>query len=101
MCAKVLFLMLMLIASTTFAAPYCVVSAYGKQCYYYDYNACAQAAGSQGACVINQAEAKAPSGSAPFCVVTAYGTQCYYYDAQSCRQAAASANAVCATNPSR
>lgn len=102
MCTKVIALfMLTLAASTTFAAPYCAVFSYGKQCYYYDYNACTQAAGSQGACVINQEEAKAPSGSAPFCVVTSYGTQCFYYDAQSCREAAASANAVCATNPNR
>ena len=88
-------------ASTAFAAPYCAVFSYGKQCYYYDWSTCQQAAGTQGACVINQEEAKAPSGGAPFCVVASYGTQCYYYDAQACRQAAASANAVCATNPNR
>lgn len=83
------------------AAPYCAVFSYGQQCYYYDWNSCQQAAGSSGACVINQDEAKAPSGSAPFCVVASYGTQCYYHDAQSCRQAAASANAVCAINPNK
>jgi hypothetical protein len=93
--------MLMIAATITHAAPYCAVFSYGKQCYYYDWNSCEQAAGSQGACVINQEEAKAPSGGAPFCVVTSYGTQCHYYDAQSCRQAAASANAVCAINPNR
>lgn len=88
-------------AGPTFAAPYCAVFSYGKQCQYYDWNSCRQAAGSQGACVINQDEAKAPSGGAPFCIVTSYGTQCMYYDAQSCRQAAASQNAVCAVNPNR
>ena len=92
---------LMLAASTTFAAPYCAVFSYGTQCYYSDWNSCQQAAGSQGACVINQEEAKAPSGGAPFCGVASYGAQCFYYDAQSCRQAAASANAVCAINPNR
>lgn len=85
---------------TTFvmAAPYCAVFSWGKQCYYYNYNSCRQAAGTQGACIINQEEIKQPSGSAPFCVVASYGTQCWYYDAQSCRTAAASANAVCAIN---
>jgi len=92
---------LLTFANTTFAAPYCAVSAFGKQCYYTDWNSCVLAAGSQGACVVNQAEAKAPSGSAPFCVVSSFGTQCIYYDAQSCRQAAASASAVCAINPNR
>ena len=101
-CTKAIaFIILMYAASTAFAAPYCAVFSYGKQCYYYDWSTCQQAAGTQGACVINQEEAKAPSGGAPFCVVASYGTQCYYYDAQACRQAAASANAVCATNPNR
>ena len=95
------FYILMLVASTTMAAPYCAIFSYGKQCYYHDWNSCQRAAGSQGACVINQQETKAPSGGAPFCVVASYGTQCYYHDAQSCRQAAASANAVCAVNPNR
>jgi hypothetical protein len=96
-----MFFMLMITAIIAHAAPYCAVFSYGKQCYYYDWKSCQQAAGSQGACVINQEEAKAPSGAAPFCLVTSYGTQCHYYDAQSCRQAAASANAVCAINPNR
>lgn len=83
------------------AAPFCAVFSYGKQCFYYDYNSCLQAAGSQGACVVNQDEMRAPSSGAPFCVVASYGTQCYYYDAQSCRQAAASQNAACVVNPNR
>jgi len=95
------FLVLMLAASIAFAAPYCTVFSYGKQCYYYDWNSCQRAAGSSGACVLNQEEVKTPSGSAPFCVVAPYGTQCFYYDAQSCRQAAAEANATCAINPNR
>jgi hypothetical protein len=83
----------------TFAAPFCAIFSHGKQCYYYDWDACRQAAGRQGACVINPDEAKAPSGDAPFCVVSSYATQCIYYDAQSCRQAAASQKTVCVVNP--
>ena len=68
-CTKAIaFFILMYAASTAFAAPYCAVFSYGKQCYYYDWSTCQQAAGTQGACVINQEEAKAPSGGAPFCV---------------------------------
>lgn len=96
-----LFLSVSLLPIFAVAAPYCAVFSFGQQCYYYDWKSCAQAAGNQGACVINQDEVKAPSGGAPFCVVASYGTQCYYYDAQSCRQAAASANAVCAINSNR
>ena len=83
------------------AAPFCAVFSFGRQCYYYDMNSCQQAAGTQGACVINQDEAKAPSGGAPFCVVQSFGTQCYYYDAQACRDAAASSGGACAINPDR
>lgn len=83
------------------AAPFCAVFSYGKQCWYYTYDDCLRAAGSQGACVINQEEARPPSGGAPFCVVTSYGTQCSYYDAQSCRQAAAASGGACAVNPNR
>lgn len=92
---------LMLASSSALAAPYCAVFSYGKQCYYYDWDSCRKAAGKEGACVINQQEAKPASGSAPFCVVASHGTQCYYYNAESCRNAAASANAVCAVNPNR
>ena len=101
-CIKIImFFMLTFAASNSFAAPFCAVFSYGKQCYYYDWDSCELAAGSQGACVINQKEAKAPTGGAPFCVVASYGTQCFYYDAESCRRAAAAANAVCAINPNR
>lgn len=84
-----------------FAAPFCAVFSYGKHCYYYNYQSCLQAVGSQGACVINEEEARPPSGDAPFCVVTSFGTQCWYYDAQSCRRAAVSSGGVCAVNPDR
>ena len=91
-----LFLILTLGADTLLSAPYCAVFSFGKQCYYYNYKSCIEAAGNQGACVINQEEVKAPSGNAPW---ASYGTQCYYYSAQACRDAADSANVVCAINP--
>lgn len=100
---------LSLFAGYAFAAPYCAVFSWGKQCYYYSWSQCQQAAGSQGACIVNQDEQQQhmgqgiqrPTSGAPFCVVASYGTQCYYYDAQSCREAAAAADAVCAVNPNR
>jgi hypothetical protein len=79
-----------------YAAPFCVVTSYGKNCWYYDMPSCQEAAvSSRGACVINQNEVKIPSGGAPFCVVTSYGTNCWYYDAPSCQQAAASNGGTC------
>lgn len=87
--------------SPTFAAPYCAVFSYGKQCQYYDWDSCQRAVGNEGACVINQGEAKAPLGNAPFCVVSGLATKCYYNDAKSCREDAARENAVCAINPNR
>lgn len=98
---KILLVVSLFCSTSLFASPFCAVFSYGKQCYYYDMDSCRQAAGESGACVINQEEAKAPSGGAPFCVVASYGTQCYYYDAQSCRQAAASTGGACAINPNR
>ena len=84
------------------AAPFCAVFSFGRQCYYYDMNTCRQAAGTQGACVVNQEEMQAPSASgAPFCVVQSFGTQCFYYDAQSCRDAAASSGGACVINSNR
>jgi hypothetical protein len=87
----------------TIAAPFCAVFSYGKQCYYFTYDACMRAAGTSGACIANPDEARAPAGGggAPFCVVSAFGTQCNYYDANSCRQAAASSGGACAVNPRR
>jgi len=95
-----LLLLVLLKSSTAFAAPFCTIFSYGKQCYYYDYESCKEAAGSSGACVINQEEAKPPRGNAPFCVLQSYGTQCFYYDAESCRMAAGTAGA-CVVNPNR
>jgi len=84
------------------AAPFCAVFSYGKQCYYYTLQACQQAAGSSGACVVNnQGIGMSPSGGAPFCVVQSYGAQCFYYDAQACRKAASSSGGACVVNPNR
>lgn len=84
-----------LFSSVTYAAPFCAVFSYGKQCYYYDMSSCQAAAGTSGACVTNDEDTKPASGLGKFCVVTSYATECYYYDAESCRQAAARANGVC------
>jgi hypothetical protein len=97
----IIFLTLLSSPLDLLAAPFCTVLSYGKNCFYYDYNSCLQAAGSSGACVVNQDEVRTPSSGAPFCVVASYGAQCFYYDAQSCRQAASSQNAVCVVNPNR
>lgn len=96
---SVLLLCTVAVSQPAIAAPFCAVFSYGKQCYYYTYDACLRAAGTQGACVTNDEEVRAPSSGAPFCVVASYGTQCYYYDAESCRRAAATVDGVCAVNP--
>lgn len=84
---------------SSFAAPFCVVTGFGTNCWYYDARSCRQAAASEnGACIVNSEEARAPSGGAPFCVVTGFGTNCWYYDANSCRQAAAQSNGQCVVN---
>ncbi len=96
-----LLFVLTLVPQLAYAAPFCAVFSYGTQCWYYSWEACRQAAGSSGACIINQEEVRPPSRGAPFCVVTSYGTQCWYYDADSCRRAAATSGGVCAVNPNR
>ncbi|HEU0189511.1 MAG TPA: hypothetical protein VFQ97_05885 [Gallionella sp.] len=98
---KILLAVLLFVSTSVFAAPFCAVFSYGKQCYYYDINSCRQAAGTQGACVVNEEEAKQPTGNTPFCVVTSYATNCWYYNAESCRQAAESSGGVCVVNSSR
>jgi hypothetical protein len=85
------------------AAPFCAVFAFGTQCFYYTMDSCRMAAGTSGACVINQNEVRPPMGAsgAPFCVVQSFGTQCFYYDAASCRQAAAMSGGACVVNSNR
>ncbi len=78
------------------AAPFCVVTGAGKQCFYSDEPSCERAAASAGgACVVNSAEVKAPATGAPFCVVTSAGAQCSYYNFQACENAAKSLRGRC------
>jgi hypothetical protein len=100
---KSIVLLALFFVANVFAAPFCVVTGTGSNCWYYDAPSCQQAAASQrGACVINQQEAQpAPRNGAPFCVVTGLGTNCWYYDAPSCQQAAGSQRGTCVVNPNR
>lgn len=103
-------------AGSAVAAPFCVVTSYGDQCYYYDYPSCQRAAErARSTCVAqgneqNNSDAQPPrsnyappqrASGPPFCVVTSYGNQCYYYDAPSCQRAAQSARGACVVNPDR
>jgi len=95
-----LFFTLILTLQESFAAPFCVVTASGTNCWYFDAKSCQDAANNaRGMCVINEKEQKAPSGNAPFCVVTGMGTSCWYYDANTCRQAASNSGGTCIPNP--
>jgi hypothetical protein len=100
-------LALAMFASTASAAPFCVVTSYAQQCWYYDYPSCQRAAQtSRGACVAQQEqqptyERPQRAAGAPFCVVASYGTNCWYYDAPSCQRAAQSAQGACVVNPDR
>lgn len=100
---KKFLLSVLLVASIpALAAPFCVVKSYGTNCWYYNMNDCSRAAGSDGACIVNQQEVEQPSaGGTPFCVVTGYATNCWYHNAESCRQAAASNGGACVVNPNR
>ena len=80
------------------AAPFCAVFSFGSQCWYYTLQSCEEAAGSAGACVVNQQEVQPPNGGAPFCVVTGISTNCWYYSAESCREMAASSGGACYVN---
>lgn len=97
----ILAIMLLLAGSEAIAAPFCAVFSHGRECYYYSMDECRRAAGTSGACVINQDEVRRPSGAAPFCVVQSFGTQCFYYDADDCRRAAAQSDGACVVNPNR
>jgi hypothetical protein len=92
-------------AGPVLAAPFCVVTSYGTNCWYYDAPSCQRAAEqARGACVVSDQD-RGPtstprrSNEPPFCVVTSYGRNCYYYDADSCRRAAASSGGGCIVNP--
>lgn len=100
---KILLLLSVLCSSLVIAAPFCVVTGVGTNCWYFDAPTCQQAALAQrGACIINQAEAQpAPKNGAPFCVVSSSGTNCWFYDAPSCQQAAAAQRGSCVVNQNR
>lgn len=102
-----------LLSAAAHAAPFCVVTANGTNCWYYGADTCQAAArAANGACVPNTNEdgnrgggssyQSSPSRSgAPFCVQTSYGVDCWYYDMSSCRNAARSKNGLCVINPDR
>ncbi len=93
-------LMSMLLAQYVFAAPFCAVTSFGKQCYYYTLDSCLSSVELLGGvCIINQKEVKKPVGTTPFCLVTSYATQCIYYDIDSCKEAADLTGGACAVNP--
>ena len=84
------------------AAPFCAVTAIGKNCWYFSMDQCRQAAGPAGACVVNGDEVRSTPGGAPFCVATSFGTlNCWYYDARACQQNAQSSGGACVVNPNR
>jgi hypothetical protein len=92
---KIAITFLVVLPIASYAAPFCAVFSFGKQCFYYSVEQCQKAAGSQGACIVNQDEARTPSGGAPFCVVTSAGTNCFYFNNKSCQDAAQRSNGAC------
>jgi len=98
------------LVSVANAAPFCVATSFGENCWYYNRESCEQAArNARGACILNQEEMarrqqqQLPSFGvrpigAPFCVVTSFGNQCFYYDEPSCQRAARSSNGYCVYN---
>jgi hypothetical protein len=71
------------LSTTVHSAPFCAIFSYGKNCWYFSYDECLEAAGGDGACVTNQEEIRPPSGSGRFCVVSSFGTNCSFFDASS------------------
>lgn len=51
-----------LLPASVVAAPFCVVTGSGTNCFYYDAQSCRQAAGTTGACVVNPNEMQSDSG---------------------------------------
>lgn len=95
------------------AAPFCVVTAYGKSCWYYQADQCQRDAAQQGGmCAVNT-EVQRPqqqqqyqprqqvSTEAPFCVVDAAGSRCWYYTADDCYRNAQNSQGACVINPNR
>lgn len=87
---------------TSFSEPFCVVSSYGKNCSYSNYDFCvSQAKILNGACTANNnfQQQNISGYNAPFCVVSSYGTDCSYTDANVCKSMAKAVLGACATNP--
>lgn len=81
------------------ASLFCVVDFAGKRCNYPDLDACRQAAGRQGGCVLNEGALVKPVGGAPVCLVESWRTECIYSDRVSCEQRAMATRTVCVDNP--
>lgn len=56
------FASILLFPALATAAPFCVVTGSGTNCWYYDAQSCRQAAGTAGACVVNPNEMQSGSG---------------------------------------
>ncbi len=86
----------LLFAQSILAAPFCAVSPYSVNCWYYNYPDCQRAIGTQEYCGINRSEARQPSIGAKYCVVTPTNNiECFYSDFMSCKQAATASSGVC------
>jgi hypothetical protein len=100
--AHVAFILSIAFVPCALSAPFCVVTSYGKNCYYYDADACQDAARSaNGMCVVNDEDETNHANEAPFCVAQSYGLSCYYYTADACYQAASASGGACVANPDK
>jgi len=89
-------------------APFCVVTALGKQCFYFDVSQCQQEAVTLGGmCIPNEqrhenrslgTSIKPSVGVAPFCVVNVNGRHCWYYQVELCKQQAVAMQGMCVPN---
>jgi hypothetical protein len=84
-------------AHPVLAAPFCAAFPDRVNCWYYTYEECLSAAGTEGYCAVNSSQIRQPSVVAPLCVVNPHGgaPQCFYYDAKLCNDAAAASGGVC------
>lgn len=83
---KSLVVLAVLVPSVVFAAPFCVVSSFGRDCVYFDARTCRETArGVGGMCVANSENEAV--GDAPFCAIAGGIKQCFYYDVSACRAA--------------
>lgn len=94
-----------MIASVTFAAPFCIIKpGMSPLCIYHDAALCDQQARVEaGVCINNEDELPLQAGVYPFCVVTSQlAAECIYVDRDTCVQASlARGNSVCIRNDRR